>query len=399
MRLHIGIFGKRNVGKSSLMNLITGQDISIVSDIPGTTTDSVEKTMELLPLGSVVFIDTAGIDDIGKLGEQRVKKSKKIIDRTDVAVIVCDYNGIDVFEEELIKIFKKNNVPIIIFINKTDIANPVKNKFEEIKSQADCVITSSVKQDDKIINKIKEALIKVVPEEFMNPPAILENIVQPENTVILVTPIDKEAPKGRLILPQVNVLRELLDNNCISIVVTEKKLEQALKSFNITPKIVITDSQAFKYVSEIVPENIPLTSFSILFARLKGDLKIFYDGAKYIDRLQDNDTVLICESCTHHPIEDDIGRVKIPNLLRKKTSKDLKFEYISSHDFPVDIDKYKLIIHCGGCMTNRREILSRINKAQTANIPITNYGIAISHCFGICERAMNPFYNNTEIQK
>ncbi|MCR5261537.1 MAG: [FeFe] hydrogenase H-cluster maturation GTPase HydF [Candidatus Gastranaerophilales bacterium] len=392
MRLHIGIFGKRNAGKSSVTNIITHQDTSIVSAKAGTTTDAVEKTMEMLPIGSVVIIDTAGIDDTGSLGKERVKKSQKVSDRTDAAIIVCDGEGWNKYEFELAEKFNKNNIPIIAVINKSDIKQPDKTVIDKISEKVNSVIVTSAKTDKKLAEKIREALIRCVPDSFINPPAILEGIVKKEDTVILVTPIDKEAPKGRLILPQVNVLRELLDNNCITVVVTEKQLSNSLKALKKPPKCVITDSQAFKEVSEIVPESIPLTSFSILFARLKGDLKTFYDGAKQIDNLKDGDKILICESCTHHPIEDDIGRVKIPNLLKKKTGKKLVFENVSSHEFPTDIEKYKLIVHCGGCMTNRREILSRINKSREKNVSVTNYGIAISYCLGICERAMKPFF-------
>lgn len=391
MRLHIGIFGKRNAGKSSLTNIITHQDTSIVSHEAGTTTDSVEKTMEMLPIGAVVIIDTAGIDDTGNLGAERVKKSKKIIERTDVAIIVCDYKGWNNFDIELADKFKKENIPVIAVINKTDIQQPDKTVIDKIQEKAQSIIITSTKTDKNIVEKIREALIRCVPNDFINPPAILENLVSKDDTVILVTPIDKEAPKGRLILPQVNVLRELLDNQCITIVVTEKQLKNALQALKKEPKCVITDSQAFKEVDEIVPKNIPLTSFSILFARLKGDLKTFYNGTKQISKLKDGDKILICESCTHHPIEDDIGRVKIPNLIKKKTGKNLIFENVSSHEFPANIEKYQLIVHCGGCMTNRREILSRISKSQEKNVPITNYGMAISYCLDICERAMKPF--------
>lgn len=391
MRLHIAFFGKRNAGKSSLVNILSHQETSIVSNIPGTTTDAVEKTMEMLPLGPVVLIDTAGIDDIGELGELRIEKTKKVIERTDIAIIVSDFNCWDKYEKELAEQFITNKIPVIAIVNKIDLQQPKEDKILEIKEKTDFIIQTSTINDKNIPLKIREALIKSVPDEFINAPKILDGLVDSNDTAILVTPIDKEAPKGRLILPQVNVLRELLDSNCITLVVTEKQLEQALSSLKKEPKIVITDSQAFKEVAEIVPENIALTSFSILFARLKGDLNIFYESAKEIDKLQDEDKILICESCTHHPIEDDIGRVKIPNLLRKKTGKNLTFETVSSHEFPKNIDEYKLIIHCGGCMTNRREILSRINKAKTKNIPITNYGIAISYCLDICERAMKPF--------
>lgn len=388
MRLHIGIFGRRNAGKSSLINIITHQDTSIVSDVPGTTTDAVEKSMEMLPLGAVVFIDTAGIDDIGELGGQRVKKSQKVIERTDVAVIVSDYNGWSDFETKLAKDFRAQKIPVIAVINKIDIEKPKDETVSQIREKSDFVITVSAANDNDIPEKIREALIRSVPEDFINPPQILENIVNPEDTVILVTPVDKEAPKGRLIMPQVNVLRELLDTNCISVVVTEKNLKQALDGLKNPPRIVITDSQAFREVAAIVPESTALTSFSILFARLKGDLRIFYEGAKAIDDLQDGDKVLICESCTHHVIEDDIGRVKIPKLIKKKSEKEVIFEHVSSHEFPSNIRDYKLIVHCGGCMTNRREILSRIGKSKSAGTPITNYGIAISYCLGILDRAI-----------
>ena len=391
MRLHIGIFGKRNAGKSSLINILTHQETSIVSSVAGTTTDAVEKTMEMLPLGPVVFIDTAGIDDDSELGSKRIEKSKKIINRTDIAIIVCDYNGWNNFEVKLAEKFAEQNIPIIAIINKTDIKRISEDSLDIIKQYTKTYIEISALKDEDTMLKVREALIKNVPEEFINPPSILQGLVEKEDVVILVTPIDKEAPKGRLILPQVNVLRALLDNVCIAVVTTEKTLKKSLGVLKNPPKIVITDSQAFKEVAEIVPENIALTSFSILFAGLKGDLKEFFEGTSAIDRLKDGDKVLICESCTHHPIEDDIGRVKIPRLIKNKTGKNLNFINISSHEFPKDIKEYSLIVHCGGCMTNRREILSRISKSKEANIPITNYGMAISHCLGILKRAIKPF--------
>ena len=390
MRIHIGIFGKRNVGKSSLINIITHQYTSIVSEVAGTTTDSVEKTMEMLPLGPVVFIDTAGIDDVGNLGEKRIEKTKKIIQRCDVGIIVCDYTGWTETETELANNFKNKKIPIIAVINKTDEGKIKDEKYEEIKLLSDFQIECSAKTDNDIPSKIREALIKVVPQELINEQEILKELVKEEDVVLLVTPIDKEAPKGRLILPQVNVIRELLDKKCVAIVTTEKTLKNSLEILKETPKLVITDSQAFKEVAKIVPENIPLTSFSILFARLKGDIDTFISGAKTIENLKDGDKILICESCTHHAIEDDIGTVKIPALIRKKTGKDLVFERVSSHEFPNNIEKYSLIVHCGGCMTNRREILYRISKSKEKNIPITNYGITIAYCTGICERAMKP---------
>lgn len=390
-RLHIGIFGKRNAGKSSLINRLTQQDISIVSPTAGTTTDPVEKTMEFLPLGPVVFIDTAGIDDIGNLGSQRIEKTKKIYDRTDIAIIICDNNGWDEYETELFNEFKTRNIPTIAVINKNDVETISDQDFENIKQCVPNAIKTSLKTDKGIVEKIKEQLINICPDDFITPPSLLGDIVKPKDTVILVVPIDKEAPKGRLILPQVQVLRDLLDNRCKAFVTQDTELKQTLEELNRPPRLVITDSQAFASVSKDVPEDIELTSFSIIFARIKGDLKEFYQGAKQIDKLQDNDKVLICESCTHHQIEDDIARVKIPKLLTKKTGKNLEFVYHSGHDFPQDLEQYSLLIHCGACMTNRKEVLSRIMKCQKANLPISNYGIVISYCLGILERALKPF--------
>lgn len=391
MRLHIGIFGKTNVGKSSFLNRITNQEVSIVSDIAGTTTDIVEKSMELLPIGPVTFLDTAGLDDKTTLGEQRIEKTMKIINRTDIAIIVCDNNGINNYEKDLINKFEELKIPYLIVVNKCDL---IKDKsFEEKHPQSANTIYTSAKTDENIVYKFKEALVKLLPDEFVNSPKIVGDLISPKSTVILVIPIDKEAPKGRIILPQVQTLRDLLDSNCLSYVVKESELQNALNNLKTPPSLVVTDSQAFKKVAEIVPKEIPLTSFSILFARLKGDLEEFEKGAKHIENLQDGDKVLILESCTHHAIEDDIGRVKIPNLLRKKTGKNLQIENYSGHDFP-DISDYKLIIHCGACMTNRREVLSRILIAGQKGIPITNYGIAISYCLGILPRATKMFKKN-----
>lgn len=386
MHLHIGIFGKMNAGKSSFLNRITNQEVSIVSNIAGTTTDVVEKSMELLPAGPVTFLDTAGIDDSTELGTERIKKTMSILNRTDIAVLICDYNGIDTFEENLIEKFKELNIPYCIIINKTDIKPVSGEMLEKIKKFTDNILVASILKDENFVFNFKKTLVKLLPEDFINSPEIITDLVPQKSTVILVIPIDKEAPKGRIILPQVRTLRELLDNNCICIAVKESELKQALENLKTAPSLVITDSQAFKQVSQIVPQEIPLTSFSILFARLKGDLKVFLDGVKTIDNLKDGDKVLILESCTHHPIEDDIGRVKIPNLIKQKTGKNILFDNISGHDFP-DISNYKLIIHCGACMTNRKEVLSRILIANNMNIPITNYGLVISYCLGILPRA------------
>ena len=386
MRLHIGIFGKTNVGKSSLLNKISNQSVSIVSEVAGTTTDVVEKSMELLPVGPVTFLDTAGLDDKTDLAEKRIEKTMKIVNRCDVAVVVCDYNGIDDYEKNLIEKFEELKIPYLVVVNKCDIKEIKLSGYENI------LYTSTVTDKD-IVFKFKEALVRLLPDDFINTPKIAGDLVPEKSTVILVVPIDKEAPKGRLILPQVQTIRDLLDSNCMPYVVKETELKDALDNLKIPPALVITDSQAFKKVAEIVPENIPLTSFSILFARLKGDLKEFVNGAEAIENLNDGDRVLILESCSHHAIDDDIGRVKIPNLLRQKTGKDLKIEHYSGHDFP-DITPYKLIIHCGACMTNRREVLSRILIANNKNIPITNYGVVISYCLGILQRAIKIFANS-----
>lgn len=379
LRLHIGFFGKTNVGKSSLINKLANQDVSIVSEVAGTTTDIVEKSMELLPIGPVTLIDTAGLDDKTILGDKRIEKTLSVINRCDVAVIVCDYKGLGDVEQNLINKFNQLKIPYLIVMNKCD---------EQKSDIGENVLYTSATTDEDFVFKFKELVLKLLPEDTS--PKIIGDLVEAKDTVILVTPIDKEAPKGRLILPQVQTIRDLLDNNCLSYVVKESELADALNNLKTPPALVVTDSQAFKTVSEIVPQEIPLTSFSILFARLKGDLSAFIEGTKAIENLKDGDKVLILESCTHHAIEDDIGRVKIPNLIKKKTGKDLIIEHFSGHDFP-DISQYALVVHCGACMTNRREILSRILIANNLNVPITNYGVVISYCLGILPRATQIF--------
>lgn len=389
MKVHIGIFGKRNVGKSSILNALVNQDISIVSDTAGTTTDPVEKSMELLPLGPVLFVDTAGIDDEGALGLQRVEKTKKVIDRIDLAIIVCD-KSFDKFEELLIDEFNSHKTKFIIVINKIDTDNCTEKLIEELKKYEVDIIKTSV--TDKFgIDDLRQSIIKNVPDEFFAESSIASDLIQAGETAVLVVPIDLEAPKGRLILPQVQTIRDLLDNDSIVVVTKERELRRTLDNFKTPPKLVITDSQAFLKVSADVPKDIKLTSFSILFARFKGDLNEFVKGAMAIEKLESDDKVLICESCTHHAIGDDIGRVKIPRWITQYTGKKLEFEHYAGHDFPENIKDYALIIHCGACMTNRREILSRILKAKKANVPITNYGLTIAYSLGIFERALEPF--------
>lgn len=390
MRVHIGIFGKRNVGKSSIINALTKQDVSIVSATAGTTTDPVEKSMELLPLGPVLFVDTAGIDDEGALGLQRVEKTKKIIDRIDLAIVVCDCNGFDKFEALLIEEFNLRKTPFIVVINKIDEGEISTEKSGQIKKyNAEIVYTSALQ--NKGIDDLKHSIIKNVPDEFFTQASIASDLIPAGETAVLVVPIDLEAPKGRLILPQVQTIRDLLDNDSIAIVTKERELKKTLDSLKTPPALVITDSQAFLKVSADVPRNIKLTSFSILFARFKGELNEFVKGTMAIEHLKSGDKILVCESCTHHAIGDDIGRVKIPRWLTQYTGKKLEFVHYAGHDFPENIQDYALIIHCGACMTNRKEVLSRILKAKEANVPMTNYGLTISYSLGIFERALEPF--------
>lgn len=390
LRLHISLFGRTNVGKSSLLNAITNQQVSIVSDTKGTTTDVVEKSCELFPIGAVTFLDTAGIDDSTNLSKLRIEKTLKVLNRTDIAILITTSQGFSNYEINLTNKFKELEIPYIVIINKSDIEKISKQKLDEIKNYTKNIYEMSATNDKNITDNFVSALVKIVPDEFVNPPSILGDKVKKSDVVILVTPIDKEAPKGRLILPEVQTIRDLLDNDCISVVVQQNNLENAINLLKKKPQLVVTDSQAFKEVNSIVPKYINLTSFSILFARLKGDLHTFINGANKIKTLKPHDKVLILESCSHHAIDDDIARVKIPKLLTKKLGFELNFEYKSGHDFP-DITPYKLIIHCGACMTNRKEVLSRILIANKKNIPITNYGIVISYCLDILDRATAIF--------
>ncbi|MDD3436597.1 MAG: [FeFe] hydrogenase H-cluster maturation GTPase HydF [Candidatus Gastranaerophilales bacterium] len=418
MRIHIGIFGKRNVGKSSILNALTKQDISIVSETAGTTTDPVEKSMELLPLGPVLFVDTAGIDDEGALGLQRVEKTKKVIDRIDLAIVVCDERGFDKFEEKLIEEFNLRKTPFIIVVNKIDkfLPSPLEGEDSAERKRLSIVSVRGFQHEERVLEKLgegykgtavtvvitsivnnqgiddlKQTIIKNVPDEFFSQNSIASDLISAGETAVLVVPIDLEAPKGRLILPQVQTIRDLLDNDCIVIVTKERELRRTLDNLKTPPALVVTDSQAFLKVSADVPRNVKLTSFSILFARLKGELSEFVKGTLAIENLKSGDKVLICESCTHHDIGDDIGRVKIPRWLTQYTGKKLEFEHYAGHDFPENIKDYALIIHCGACMTNRKEILSRIWKAKELNVPITNYGLTIAYSLGIFERAIEPF--------
>jgi len=389
-RLHIGLFGRRNVGKSSLLNTLTRQTVSIVSDIAGTTTDPVEKPMELLPIGAVLFIDTAGIDDVGALGEMRVQKTKQVFDRTDVGIIVTIAGEWGEFEEAILTELRERKIPVIVVFNKTDIARVDSVQEARLKElQIPCIETSAARGDGVL--ELREALVESAPEEFINAPAIIGDLVPAGELVVLVIPIDLEAPKGRLILPQVQSIRDILDNDAYCLVVKERELRDALDRLKRPPALVVTDSQAFLKVAGDTPDDVLMTSFSILFARFKGDLVEFVRGALAIENLVAGDKVLICESCSHHPIGEDIGRVKLPRWLRQYVGGKLEFTHVQGHDFPEDLGSYKLAVHCGACMWNRREVLSRIIRCQQAGVPITNYGLAIAYSLGIFARALGPF--------
>ncbi len=390
LRLHIGIFGRRNVGKSSLLNALTRQKVSIVSDVAGTTTDPVEKPMELLPIGPVVFIDTAGVDDEGMLGEMRIERTRKVFDRTDIGILVTTNGVWSDFELDIIRELQSRSAPVIVVINKTD-AMPVDPEFVAgiAGNGFPCLPVSSLTGSG--ILDVREALIRLTPDEIINTPTILGDLLPPGELAVLVVPIDMEAPKGRLIMPQVQSIRDILDNDAYCMVVKERELRDALERLKRPPALVVTDSQAFLKVAADTPVDIPMTSFSILFARFKGDLPEFVRGAAIIDSLKSGDRVLIAESCSHHPIGDDIGRVKIPRWLTQYVGGKLEFTFVQGRDFPADLESFRLVIHCGSCMFNRREMLSRILECRTKNVPITNYGIAIAFSLGVFDRALKPF--------
>lgn len=389
-RLHIGIFGKRNTGKSSILNSLTNQYVSIVSESAGTTTDPVEKPMELLPLGPVLFIDTAGIDDFGHLGEKRVAKTMSVFDRTDLGMIVSNFNDWNDYEQQIMNEFTDRAIPFIVVFNKSDLF--VENIDITTKLTSDKIkFTETSVLNGTGFTELRQLLLRSAPEDFIDRPGILSDLVGPGEAAVLVIPIDKEAPKGRLILPQVQSIRDLLDNDSFCVVVKERELRNALSRFNKPPKLVVTDSQAFLKVAADTPPEIPLTSFSILFARFQGDLNEMVRGAMAIDNLKTGDKVLIAEACSHHPIGEDIGTVKIPRWLTQYVGGKIQIDNLHGHDFPDNISEYKIIIHCGACMWNRREMLSRIMKAKEAGIPITNYGLTIAYSLGIFERALQPF--------
>lgn len=382
-RVHIGFFGLRNAGKSSVVNRVTGQTLSIVSDVKGTTTDPVQKAMELLPIGPVVIIDTPGIDDEGTLGEERVRRALRVLEKTDIAVLVTDSTrGLQPAEQELIELFRKREIPFVIAHNKADLTSvPASVPENEIYVSAAA---------DSNIRELKELIARAVkpiePEK-----RLVADLLAPNDTVVLVVPIDSAAPKGRLILPQQQAIRDILEAGAISLVTRETELTRTLESLRESPRLVITDSQAFGIVDKLVPRNVQLTSFSILFARYKGNLRQAILGAAQLNSLQDGDTVLISEGCTHHRQCGDIGTEKLPNWIRRFTGKDVQFSFTAGNEFPEDVSKYALVVHCGGCMLNEREMQYRLRHSAERNVPMTNYGIAIAHMHGILDRALAPF--------
>lgn len=388
-RLHIAIFGRRNAGKSSLINALTNQSIAIVSDVPGTTTDPVYKSMEILPVGPVVIIDTAGIDDVGELGELRVKKTIGVLKKADLMILVIDPGqNAGEYELDLIKKASEQSVPVVGVLNKIDLGPEVTPEEIKEKLGINVVPVSAVTRQG--IEELKKEIIKSAPKDW-TAPTIIGDLINPGDTVILVVPIDKAAPKGRLILPQVQTIRDILDNNACALVVKESELKKALSELTHKPKMVVTDSQVFSKVNADTPKDILLTSFSILFARYKGNLELLVSGARAVEKLKPGDRVLVAEACTHHRVEDDIGTVKIPRWLRQKVGGELEFNWSSGTELPENLDQYQLVVHCGACMINRKEMLNRIMQAAAAGVPIVNYGVLIAYVHGILKRALSPF--------
>lgn len=383
-RLHIGIFGKRNAGKSSVINALTGQNLAIVSDVKGTTTDPVLKSMELLPLGPVVIIDTPGLDDEGELGELRVKKAYQMLNKTDIALVVIDVTiGFDIADAQIIEAIEKKKIPYIMIYNKSDL-----QERRNVGNGTDCVWVSTITGEN--MEELKRMIVNAAPKEE-NSKRIVGDLIQPLDFVVLVVLIDSSAPKGRLILPQQQTIRDILEVGAVPIVVKDTELSETLDKLQVKPSLVITDSQVFGKVAQIVPSDVPLTSFSVLMARYKGNLEIVVQGAYALDELQDKDVILISEGCTHHRQCEDIGTVKLPKWILEHTGKDVRFEFTSGTEFPDDLSNYKMVIHCGGCMLNEREMKYRLQCAEDQKVPMTNYGTAIAHMKGILERSIDIF--------
>jgi [FeFe] hydrogenase H-cluster maturation GTPase HydF len=384
LRLHIALFGRTNVGKSSFLNLVAGQDVSIVSSQPGTTTDVVEKPMELLPIGPVVFLDTAGLDDTTALGEKRIGRTEKVFERADVILLMHEGSQVTEFEKSVETKAEEKQIPLIRIANKADLTNPSDPSFMTCNSV-------DLNSRDRILAALKAELLRICPDEFITPPPLMGDLVKPGGLAMLIVPIDLQAPKGRLILPQVSTIRDALDNDAATLVCKEREYAHMLSLLKQKPDVAICDSQMVLKMVADTPPDIPCTTFSILFARLKGDLRKFAKGAAAIDKLEPGDKVLIAESCSHHALEDDIGRVKIPRWLRQYVGVDVQIDVYSGRDFPENLSEYKLAVQCGGCMQNRREVLSRIEKCESAGVPITNYGLCISQTQGVLKRVLSPF--------
>ncbi|MBU2703137.1 [FeFe] hydrogenase H-cluster maturation GTPase HydF [Sporomusaceae bacterium BoRhaA] len=390
-RLHIALFGRRNAGKSSLINALTNQDIALVSPVPGTTTDPVYKAMEILPIGPVMMIDTAGIDDEGELGVKRVEKSLHVLAKADLVLLVIDVvQGITNEEKSLLQTFRSKKIPAIVVANKSDLHNLTEKERQAWEQDLGGTFVTVSAINKQGIEQLKQVIIKEAPTDWEGLP-VIGDLVTGGDTVVLVVPIDLAAPKGRLILPQVQTIRDLLDHDAFCIVVKERELRAALDNLKVPPKLIVTDSQEFLKVAADTPQGVELTSFSILFARHKGDLNSLVAGARRIDELKIGDRILIAEGCTHHRQADDIGHVKIPRWLRQIVGGELEFDWVAGGDFPSDLSSYQLIVHCGACMLNRREMLSRLALAHEQNIPIVNYGVLIAHVNGILSKALSPF--------
>ena len=390
LRLHIGLFGRRNVGKSSLLNAITRQQVSIVSAFAGTTTDPVEKPMELLPLGPVQFVDTAGVDDEGALGELRIARTRAVLDRVDLGVLVTEAGAWGDFEQALLAELKGRKVPVLVAFNKTDLRKPAQAELSRVEGMGALPVAVSSLTGAGLA-ELREGLLKLAPADFFENRRLVADLVPPGEVAVLVVPIDKEAPKGRLILPQVMTIRDLLDAESMALVVQERELRNALARLTAPPALVVTDSQAFLKVAADVPKEIPMTSFSILMARFQGNLAEQVRGTLGIELLKGGDRVLIAETCSHHPVGEDIGRVKIPRWLTQYVGAKVEFANVQGRDFPQDLSPYKLVVHCGNCTGNRKEMISRLNRCQVAGVPMTNYGLTIAYSLGIFERALAPF--------
>ena len=394
LRLHIAIAGRVNSGKSTLLNKLSNQEISLTSPLPGTTTDVVEKAMELRPLGPVLFLDTAGLADGTPLGSARMERSLKALDRADILLLLTTADHWEETEEKLLSLACERNIPVLPVISKCDEKEPQQEFCELLQEKcgnAALRLSSTQMSQEELLELLKPALISVVPEEFVTPPPMVGDLVAPGGTVVLIVPIDIQAPNGRLRLPQVQALREILDSNCTAVVCKTADYSGTLKNMKNPPALVICDSQVVDLMVQETPPEIPCTTFSILLSRIKGDLELFCQGAEAIKKLAPGDKVLIAEGCTHHAGDDDIGRVKIPRMLEKKAQGKLEFTICAGHDFPENLSEYKLMLHCGGCMLNRREILRRLQLTAAAGVPVVNYGMAISCCKGVLDRVMEPF--------